>query len=134
MYKHLSEHFFRFLVQDITDKEVTKHNPPVLIAGAINCLEALLWNGISILDEFVSHTGMKDHNLITLLKEVGGSTQPAWTVREAAALCIAQFALLCNDQSIQINSVITHMVDSARQALSDRKYWKVRYVKKGNHH
>jgi proteasome component ECM29 len=114
---------------EFADKNIEKRDPPVLTAGAINCVEALLWEGIGMAENQPISSICNPQQILALLKEVSGAKQPAWTVREAAAQCVAQVASLCDNQLIQDHNVVMQMVDSARQALADRKFWKVRYVK-----
>jgi proteasome component ECM29 len=113
---------------EFSDRNIEKRDPPVLTSGAINCIEALLWKGIGLVENQSNKSNFNPQKILALLKEVGGAKQPAWTVREAVAQCIAQVARLCDQQTIQDHYVVLHMVDSARQALADRKFWKVRYV------
>ena len=109
-------------------KEIEKKYPPVLISRAINCIETLLWDGVGLLEGHSQAicVNFSPRSCLALLKEVGGVKQPAWTVREAVAQCIAQFVRLCDKPSIQDHFVVLQMVDAARIALNDRKFWKVR--------
>jgi proteasome component ECM29 len=125
VFRRVSPSLFQILEQGSFDKEVDKHVPPVLTAGAINCVAACLWDGIGSSDDNIDNSDPNE--LTAILKRAGGKMQPAWTVREAAAQCIAQLALKCNDESIRRHVVVTQMVDSAAQALTDRKFWRVRY-------
>ena len=124
IYRQLSLSLLSMIRPPTSDKDFEQRSPPVLIAGAINCVEALLWEGIGI-----SNTKDCDvSNLIATMKEVGGAMQPAWTVRTAAAQCISHIIQLCDDETIQQYKVVSNAVDAARQALTDRRFWKVRYV------
>jgi hypothetical protein len=104
--------------------EVDKREPPVLVAGAIGCLSSCFWEGMGSSDKAVRNVNPKW--LTSILKEAGGKLQPAWTVREASALGIAQLASKCNDESIRQHSIVSQMVEAARQSLTDRKFWRVR--------
>lgn len=126
IYTHVSPILLERIGPRSFQNDVDKREPPVLTAGAINCVEACLWEGIGSSDYNVDSSDPNE--LTSILKEVGGKMQPAWTVREAAAQCMAQLALKCNAESIRRNVVVTQMVDSARQALSDTKFWRVRYI------
>ena len=128
VYKRLSPTLLQIFGQGSFDKDVDKREPPVLTAGAINCIEALFWDGIGSSADDDAVDCADPNELTGILKEAGGKLQPAWTVREAAAQCLAQLALKCNDESIRRHIVVSQMVDSARQALTDRKFWRVRYV------
>ena len=64
--------------------------------------------------------------LVAVLKELAGKAQPAWTVREAAALCCAQLALLCHHDCLRNHGMISQLVEIALYNLNDRKYWRVR--------
>jgi proteasome component ECM29 len=110
-------------------KEIDKLLPPVLVAGAIDCLGACVWKDIgSSNDSTIPNSDPKQ--LVSILNEAGGKMQPAWTVREAAAQCIADIALKCSLESIRQHVVLTQMVEFARHALTDRKFWRVRYAYK----
>ena len=124
LYKLLSVSLLSMISQPANDKDDEQQNQPVLIAGSIDCIHALLWEGIGISnsnDCDVSH-------LIATMMKVGGAKQPAWTVRAAAAQCIGQIIRLCDDETIRQYTVVSNVVDTARRALTDRRFWKVRYV------
>ena len=96
--------------------DIDKRPKPVLVAAAIDCMRACFWNGFNV----------DPKGLILILKEAGGKTQPAWTVREASALCCAQLALKSHDDCIRQHAVVSHLVEMAKSALTDRKFWRVR--------
>jgi proteasome component ECM29 len=122
LYRIFSLSLLSMISHPASDKDVEQRSPPVLISGSINCIESLLWEGIGI-----SNTNDCDvSNLIATMKEVGGAKQPAWTVRAAAAQCIGHIIRLCDDETIQHYMVVSNVVDTARQALTDRRFWKVR--------
>jgi proteasome component ECM29 len=108
------------------DAALSARESPVLVAAAINCFESCLWAGIGSPQDHVVHTDV--HELTKLLQEVGGTLQPAWTVREAAVKYVAQLALKCCDDSIRRPVVVSEMIAVARTALADRKFWRVRFV------
>jgi proteasome component ECM29 len=122
LYKLLSPLLLAMINQSLVDKDIEKRSPPVLTAGAINCIEVLLWDTVGKDDD------VDVNKLITIIKNVGGRLQPAWTVREATAQCIAQLTRFCSDTTIQQHVTVAEVVDSARQAMTDSKFWKVRYV------
>ena len=131
LYGILSLPLLSTISQPAIDKDADEHrSPPVLVAGAINCIGALLWEGVGI----ANTNDCNVSQLITVMMETGGSMQPAWTVRAATAQCIGQIILLCDDETIQRHKIVSNVVDAARQALTDRRFWKVRYVKKLNRH
>ena len=101
-----------------------KKEPPVLVAGAINCLAACFWDGIGSKDANIDNANALE--LSTTLKEVGGSKQPAWTVREASAICMAELAAKCHRDVLRQPSLVSTMVTCATGWLKDRKFWKVR--------
>lgn len=127
IYRRFSPAFLQIIRPHSFDKKVDKREPPVLTASAINCIEACFWEGIGASDDAGENSDPSE--LTSIFKEAVGNLQPAWTVREAAAQCIAQLALKCNDESIRRHVVVSLMVDAAKQALSDRKFWRVRYVR-----
>ena len=124
LYRILSLSLLSMISPLASDNNIEQLRPPVLIAGSINSIEALLWEGIGI-----SNTNDCDiSKLIATMREVGGEMQPAWTVRAAAAQCISQIIRLCDDETIQQYQVVSNVVAAAQQALTDRRFWKVRYV------
>jgi proteasome component ECM29 len=101
-----------------------KKEPPVLVASAINSLAACFWDGIGSGDTNIDNANALE--LATTLKELGGSKQPAWTVREASALCTAELATKCHRDVLRQANLVSTMVTGATHALKDRKFWKVR--------
>jgi hypothetical protein len=91
--------------------------PPVLVAAGMECLGACLWK---------SFPGETSEHLASLLQSKGGSQQPAWTVREAASLALAQLASLCEEPFLRKPSSILNMLSVASRALQDKKFWRVR--------
>jgi proteasome component ECM29 len=105
-------------------EESEKKEPPVLVAGAINSLAACFWEGIGSEDTSIDNANALE--LATTLKELGGSKQPAWTVREASANCTAELASKCHADVLRQANLVSTMVTCAAHALNDRKFWKVR--------
>lgn len=90
--------------------------PPVVIAGALDCITACCWKGMD---------GAVVHEMITLC-----TTAPqhrAWTIHAAACNGLAALARVCSPEAIRQYCWST-LVDVAAGAQKDRKYWRVRYV------
>jgi proteasome component ECM29 len=126
MFKCLSPALVATFGRSNQDAALGARESPVLVAAAIDCFESCLWAGIGSPQDHVANSDV--HELITLLQEVGGSLQPAWTVREAAVKCVSQLALRCCDDSIRRPVVVSEMIAIAKVALTDRKFWRVRFV------
>jgi len=108
------------------DSTNDKKEPPVLVAGAINSLAACFWDGIGSIDTSIDNANVLE--LAATMKSLGGSKQPAWTIREASCLCVAELATKCNTDALRRPNLISTMVDCASFALKDRKFWKVRHA------
>lgn len=94
---------------------------PVLIARTIDCLAATLWDGIGRNGD--AETVMK---LAGLFKVAGGNKQPAWSVREAATLGAARLAGKCDINALRRSEAVMMLMECTKQALADRKFWRVR--------
>lgn len=88
--------------------------PPVIVAGALDCIAACCWMGMD-------GTAVKD--MIQLLtKEV---SQSAWTIQEAVCKGLSSLARVCSEEAIRRYCWST-LVDVAKEAQRNRKYWRVR--------
>lgn len=123
IYEHESTRLLSYLKIE-TGQERT--DAPVLVAGALGCLGTAFWTGIgqSGCDTINSNV----FELAELLRIAGGSLQPAWTVREAATLCMAQLTLACHHDALRHHSFTSATMSSASYALKDKKFWKVRHA------
>jgi len=98
-----------------------------LVACSIDCLSALFWQGVGTEADISDMPNTNVMKLTEVLKNAGGNLQPAWTVREAAPLCVASLAMKCHQDILrEHHSLISTMVMCAAQALRDRKFWRVR--------
>lgn len=138
VFKIVSPVLLQTLLQDNAGKGIDMRESPVLLAGAINCVEACFWKdiGSTANGQLNDQTKNKSNdaidivNLISAFRTVSGPGQPAWTVREAAVLCLAQLAYLCDEVSIRRHAVLAALIAAAQQSLTDRKFGRVRYVTK----
>jgi len=124
IFETVSPSLMEMFGRERSEMDIDKRPKPVLVAAAIDCMRASLWDGIGASDSTVNNADPKE--LISILKEAGGKTQPAWTVREAAALCCAQLALQSHDECIRQHAAVSLLVETAKFALTDRKFWRVR--------
>ena len=99
--------------------------PPLIIARSIDCLASAFWKGIGN-DGSGIHPEEEAVSLSGILRSVGGSKQPAWTVRESSALCAASLASRCSVSCLRNHRLIDNFLESSKHALRDRKFWKVR--------
>jgi hypothetical protein len=109
------------------EKQTTEESP-LVVARSIACLSAAFWDGIGQEESTLEVPTSNVLDLTSVLQTCGGSGQPAWTVREAAALGCANLASECHSDALRNHTTISTMVDCVSQALKDRKFWRVRYV------
>jgi hypothetical protein len=116
-----------FDTQDtLNDGKTAAGEPPLIVARSIDCFAACFWKGFGG-DESVNPEHSNTLGLSKKFLRNCGQEQPAWTVREAAALGCASLASNSHSFSLRKHEVISTMVDCVSQALRDRKFWKVRY-------
>jgi hypothetical protein len=101
--------------------------PPLIVARSLECVSACFWDGIGLQCSFTPHVNTLELSKI-FHHLCGQQKQPAWTVREAAALGCANLATKCHSSFIRKHEAVSIFVDCVAQALKDRKFWKVRYV------
>jgi hypothetical protein len=99
--------------------------PPLIIARSIDCLSAAFWKGIGI-DTGTEHPEEDVVSLAGILRTVGGSKQPAWTVRESSVLGAASLMSKCAVQALRNPRLMDAALESSKHALGDRKFWRVR--------
>lgn len=99
--------------------------PPLIIAKSLDCLASAFWKGIGS-DVIGNHPEEETVSLSGILRSVGGSKQPAWTVRESSVLCAASLASRCSVSCLRKHRLIDNFLESSKHALRDRKFWKVR--------
>jgi hypothetical protein len=101
-----------------------KHSktPPVLVAEAINCLGSCFWTemGPIIVED------LDVSSLLAFFRETGENSGGAWTERAAAFQCISMLAEKCHENSYQQHRIGQTMIEASKEALKDRKYWRVR--------
>eukprot|EP00985_Skeletonema_marinoi_P022266 scaffold14137_cov73-Skeletonema_marinoi.AAC.1 len=74
-------------------------------------------------------TGSEFNDALVLLKLFSlstGSTQPAWTVRQTAALAASSLIAKTSSSVVRRNDTILTVLECSSQALRDKKFWKVR--------
>ena len=99
-----------------------KGPPPLVVAKAVDTLAASIWNGYGEDNEH------EVTDLAKIFAQIGGRTQPAWTVREASNHAAATLVSRCHDKVLRGYGFVTILLDCTKQALKDRKFWRVRYV------
>ena len=124
IYSRMSGTFRQLIVPENTDGGAVA---PVITAGAIKSLSSCFWAGMG------SDFDVDTIELIEMLKSVGGSGQPAWTIREASVLGVGKIIELCCFKDLRKHKVISLAVDCAQRGLQDRRFWKVRYVRIEKH-
>ena len=94
---------------------------PVLVARAMECLSSAMYHGVG--------AGSKSNDALVLLKFFSlstGNTQPAWTVRQNAALAASNLIAMTSATVVRRNDAILTVLECSSQALKDKKFWKVR--------
>jgi len=94
---------------------------PVLVARAMECLASAMYDEVG--------TGSEFNDALVLLKLFSlstGSTQPAWTVRQTAALAASSLIAKTSSSVLRRNDTILTVFECSSQALKDKKFWKVR--------
>jgi len=105
--------------QKVEDQEV----PPLIVARCFTCFSAVIFYG------FGSSADMEDFGLLeitNLFKINSGTSQSAWTVREAAALAAAKLVKRGNYELLKRISITEDLLACTSQCLKDRKFWRVR--------
>lgn len=101
--------------------------PPVIVARGIDCIASCCWLGMSN-DDIDQSTVPNMLELAERLKVAGGEKQPAWAVREATRLCLGFVVTNCHVAVLREQRFVSVLLDCAAGALSDRKFWKVRFA------
>ncbi len=94
---------------------------PVLVARALECLASAMYHGVG--------SGSECNDSVVLLKFFSlstGNTQPAWTVRQMAALAASSLIAKTSSNVVSRNDTILTILECSSQALKDKKFWKVR--------
>lgn len=115
VYKLVSERFVS-LVNRAGNKDKELATPPLVVAGALDCIGVCLWKGMG---------GDDVKETIELFIEAKNGAMKAWTVHEASCKGLSVLARVCNEEAIRQHCWST-MVEEAQEALRDRKYWRVR--------
>jgi hypothetical protein len=97
--------------------------PPVLVAESIGCIGSCFWTDMG---PVLGNAKMDVSQLLAFLRDMGENVGGAWTVRAAAFRCIATLAEHCHENSYQQPRVGQSMIEACREALKDRKFWRVR--------
>jgi len=94
---------------------------PVLVARALECLASAMYYEVG--------SGSECNDSAVLLKFFSlstGNTQPAWTVRQMAALAASSLIAKTSSNVVSRNDTILTVLECSSQALKDKKFWKVR--------
>lgn len=97
--------------------------PPLIVARSIDCLGSSFWRDIGDDGDRPEEDVL---SLSSILRAVGGSKQPAWTVRESSLLCAACLATKCSVTILRKPRLLGNFLESSKYALQDRKFWRVR--------
>eukprot|EP00977_Amphora_coffeiformis_P014885 scaffold4242_cov175-Amphora_coffeaeformis.AAC.9 len=109
------DHVENKLVAALTDEKMAK--TPVLVAASMECIGACIWK---------SFPRERAENLAALIQDAGGTSQSAWTIREAAALALSQLVAASDESFLRKPSTVSGLISAAAWAYQDRKFFKVR--------
>ena len=118
VYDAIAPSLFAFVSGGSSDEEKPA---PVLVARAMECLASAMYDEVG--------TGSECNDSIVLLKLFSlstGNTQPAWTVRQMAALAASSLIAKTSSHVVRRNDTILTVLECSSQALKDKKFWKVR--------
>lgn len=118
VYNVITPSLFNFVLGESSGNEKPA---PILVARALECLASSMYNGVG--------TGSEHNDAIVLLKFFSlstGNTQPAWTVRQTAALAASSLISKTSLNIVRRNDTIITVLECSSQALKDKKFWKVR--------
>jgi len=122
IYRNLAPELISFIESDGKEKQ-----PPVIIARSIDSLAAAMWEGIGEVNPKNDVLACEDVSTLAKLIHVKCSLmQPAWTVREAAAMAGANLVSKACLEPLRRHETIQILFDCAVQASIDKKFWKVR--------
>ena len=128
LYKHIAPVLLSNIRMVDASDQSSKPQPPLITARCLGCLSASLYHGIGVAK---ADTNGEDNEedvvgLSRILVDLSGGKQPAWTVREAAALAAASLAARASSDKLRKHAAITALLDCAKNTQKDRKFWRVR--------
>lgn len=114
-------------MKDASDQS-SKPQPPLITARCLGCLSASLYHGLGVARADPNGEDNEEDivGLSRILVDLSGGKQPAWTVREAAALAAASLAARASSDKLRKHAAITALLDCAKNTQKDRKFWRVR--------
>lgn len=130
--RYLYKHIAPVLLSNIRMKDASdvssKPQPPLITARCLGCLSASLYHGIGVARADTNGEDNEENvvGLSRILVELSGGKQPAWTVREAAALAAASLAARASPNKLRKHAAITALLNCAKNTQKDRKFWRVR--------
>lgn len=105
--------------QKVGNEEV----PPVIIAKCFTCFSAAIFHDIGCTND-IEEFSLPE--ITDLFKINAGTSQSAWTVREAAALAAAKLAERGNYVLLKRITITEDLLACTSFCLKDRKFWRVR--------
>ena len=126
LYKHIAPVLLSNIrMKDASDQD-SKPQPPLITARCLGCLSASLYHGLGVARYEKNGDEEDVVSLSRILVDLSGGKQPAWTVREAAALAAASLAARASSEKLRKHAAITALLDCAKNTQKDRKFWRVR--------
>mmetsp|Transcript_1676 Transcript_1676/g.3575 ORF Transcript_1676/g.3575 Transcript_1676/m.3575 type:complete len:2295 (-) Transcript_1676:666-7550(-) len=107
-----------FNIEADASKEKSKE-PPLVVARSLECYGASLWRGVGSKEDVVD-------NVITAKMLLKCLEQPAWTVREAAAMCCGSLVSKSDESVLCQFDFLSLIVSIVTRVMKDRKFWRVR--------
>lgn len=94
-------------------------DPPLVVARSLDCYGASLWQNIGNKEDGVD-------KVVTAKMLLQCLEHPAWTVREAAAMCSSSLVSKSDDSLLCQFDFLTVITSIVTKVMKDRKFWRVR--------
>jgi proteasome component ECM29 len=126
LYKHIAPIILSNIQLKDASDEVSKPQPPLITARCLGCLSALIYHGLGSGKVSCDNDEEDIVSLSRIIVDFSGGKQPAWTVREAAALAAASLAARASPEKLRKHAATTALLECSTNAQKDRKFWRVR--------
>lgn len=119
VYESTSEKLLPVFNFDVDAVKEKSKDPPLVVARSLDCYGALLCPRVGSKDDVVDSVAMAKMLLQCL-------EQPAWTVREAAAMCCASLVSKSDESVLCQFDFLSLITSIVTKEMKDRKFWRVR--------
>jgi len=125
IFSFLSPKLWGVFRHDIIEQSSSKESP-LIVARCIDCFASSCWSRMEFQVIEQASTISSSALLQTFLFHVDFTKQSAWTVREAATKGASKLVQCADFDTLQRRHAVSTLVDIARIASKDRRFWKVR--------